>query len=82
MKKAYSIFCQLSAGDQPGLLSRIARVLVQFGVNVHSARINTMGDRAEDTFLVTGEILSQAKTLIHPGNKAVSGGADLKRNSE
>ena len=53
------------AGDQPGLLSRIARVLVQFGVNVHSARINTMGDRAEDTFLVTGEILSQAKTLIH-----------------
>jgi [protein-PII] uridylyltransferase len=53
------------AGDQPGLLSRIAQVLVEFGVSVHSARINTLGDRAEDTFLVTGEILSEAKTLIH-----------------
>ncbi|HTJ55131.1 MAG TPA: ACT domain-containing protein, partial [Nitrosospira sp.] len=60
------------AGDQPGLLSRIARVLVQFGVNVHSARINTMGDRAEDTFLVTGEILSQAKTLIHLETKLLA----------
>nr|WP_245728073.1 [protein-PII] uridylyltransferase [Nitrosovibrio tenuis] len=53
------------AGDQPGLLSRIAQVLVQFGVNVHSAKINTLGERAEDTFLVTGNILSEAKTLIH-----------------
>ena len=53
------------AGDQPGLLSKIAQVLVQFGVSVHSARINTLGDRAEDTFLVTGEILSKAKTLIY-----------------
>jgi [protein-PII] uridylyltransferase len=59
------------AGDQPGLLSRIAQVLVQFGVSVHSARINTLGDRAEDTFLVTGEILSQAKTLIHLETKLI-----------
>jgi len=59
------------AGDQPGLLSRIAQVLVQFGVSVHSARINTLGDRAEDTFLVTGEILSEAKTLIHLETKLV-----------
>ena len=38
------------AGDQPGLLSRTAQVLVSFGVNVHSARVNTLGERAEDTF--------------------------------
>ena len=52
------------AGDQPGLLSRIAQVLVRFGINVHSARINTMGERAEDTFLVTGNILNESRTLI------------------
>ena len=59
------------AGDQPGLLSRIAQVLVQFGVSVHSARINTLGERAEDTFLVTGKILSEAKTLIQLETKLV-----------
>ena len=53
------------AGDQPGLLSRIAQVLVRFGVNVHSARINTLGERAEDTFLVTGNALKKARTLLH-----------------
>lgn len=53
------------AGDRPGLLSRIAQALVHFGVNVHSARISTMGECAEDTFLVTGKILSEEKTLIH-----------------
>ncbi|MDN5836344.1 MAG: [protein-PII] uridylyltransferase, partial [Nitrosospira sp.] len=53
------------AGDQTGLLSRIAQVLVRFGINVHSARINTLGERAEDTFLITGEILNETRTLIH-----------------
>jgi [protein-PII] uridylyltransferase len=53
------------AGDQPGLLSRIAQVLVSFGVNVHSARINTLGERAEDTFLVTGDALQKPRTLLH-----------------
>jgi [protein-PII] uridylyltransferase len=52
------------AGDQPGLLSRIAQVLVRFGINVHSARIDTMGERAEDTFLVTGSILNEPRRLI------------------
>ena len=52
------------AGDQPGLLTRIAQVLVSFSVNVHSARINTLGERAEDTFLITGEILNETRTVI------------------
>jgi [protein-PII] uridylyltransferase len=54
----------ITAGDQPGLLSRIAQVLVQFGLNVHSARINTLGERAEDTFLITGSILSDSRSVI------------------
>ncbi|MDQ3186282.1 MAG: [protein-PII] uridylyltransferase, partial [Pseudomonadota bacterium] len=61
---AYHVL-SIVAGDQPGLLSRIAQVLVGFGVNVHSARINTLGERAEDTFLVTGKILNETRTVIH-----------------
>jgi len=53
------------AGDRPGLLSRIAQALVHFGINVHSARISTLGERAEDTFLITGNVLSEERTLIH-----------------
>jgi [protein-PII] uridylyltransferase len=53
------------AGDQPGLLSRIAQVLVSSGVSVHCARINTLGERAEDTFMVTGDALKKPRTLLH-----------------
>jgi [protein-PII] uridylyltransferase len=52
------------AGDRPGLLSRIARVLAAYGVGVHTARINTLGARAEDTFLITGTVLADAKAVL------------------
>ncbi|HQT25665.1 MAG TPA: ACT domain-containing protein, partial [Burkholderiales bacterium] len=52
------------AGDRPGLLSRIARTLKNNEISVHSARINTLGERAEDTFLVSGERLDNSKTLV------------------
>ncbi|MDH5534866.1 MAG: [protein-PII] uridylyltransferase [Betaproteobacteria bacterium] len=52
------------AGDRPGLLSRIARVLTAYDLNLHTARINTLGARAEDTFLITGTALNDAKTVL------------------
>ena len=52
------------AGDRPGLLSRIARVLNTYDINLHTAMINTLGSRAEDTFLVTGEALNDPKTVV------------------
>lgn len=42
------------AGDRPGLLYRISRILVNHGIHLHGARINTLGERAEDTFLISG----------------------------
>ena len=54
----------LVAGDQPDLLSRIATVLADFDVKIHSAKVNTMGERAEDIFLITGAILNKTNTLI------------------
>jgi [protein-PII] uridylyltransferase len=52
------------AGDRPGLLSRIARVLTAHDVNLHTAKINTLGARAEDVFLITGSTLHDAKRVV------------------
>jgi [protein-PII] uridylyltransferase len=52
------------AGDRPGLLSRIARCLVDYKINLHTAKINTLGDRAEDVFLINGAILNDPKAVI------------------
>ncbi len=45
------------AGDRPGLLARIAHVLAQNDIELHSAKINTLGARAEDTFRIGGKSL-------------------------
>jgi len=47
------------AGDRPGLLARIAHVLARHHINLRSAKINTLGARAEDTFHITGAELDQ-----------------------
>jgi [protein-PII] uridylyltransferase len=52
------------AGDRPGLLSRIARVLTTYDINLHTAKINTLGSRAEDVFLVSGPALYDPKTVV------------------
>lgn len=43
----------IATNDRPGLLSRIAHVLQQHHIRLHTAKINTLGNRAEDTFLIT-----------------------------
>lgn len=62
-KGAYHIL-SLTAGDRPGLLSRIAQVFLKHGIHLHTAKITTLGERAEDTFLVTGESLEKAKAVL------------------
>jgi [protein-PII] uridylyltransferase len=52
------------ASDRPGLLYGVARILARHHINLHTARINTLGDRAEDVFLVTGEALAAPKTVL------------------
>lgn len=52
------------AGDKPGLLARVACVLSSYKVSVHSAKIMTLGGRAEDAFLLTGAALNDAKSLL------------------
>jgi [protein-PII] uridylyltransferase len=60
---AYQVLSVI-AGDRPGLLSRIARVLTAYDVNLQTAKVNTLGARAEDVFLVTGAALRDPKTIV------------------
>jgi [protein-PII] uridylyltransferase len=58
------IVLSLVASDRPGLLYSIARTLTNHKLNIHTARVNTLGDRAEDVFLVSGGALSNPKTVL------------------
>jgi len=55
---------EVVAGDRPGLLARIAYVLAKANVNVASAKINTLGERAEDVFLIDGARLHDEQALL------------------
>lgn len=44
---------ELSTLDHPGLLAKIGGLFMIQGLDIHSARIATLGERAEDIFFVT-----------------------------
>ncbi len=54
----------VSANDRPGLLYSIASVLARYKVNLHTAKIATLGERVEDVFVVDGPMLSNARAQI------------------
>ena len=62
--KGTHFILEVVAGDRPGLLARIAYVLAQADINVASARINTLGERAEDVFLIEGGRLHDEQALL------------------
>jgi [protein-PII] uridylyltransferase len=62
--KGSQFILELVAGDRPGLLASIAEILARHNINVHSARINTLGERAEDVFLVSGPRLHDESALV------------------
>lgn len=55
----------LIAADKPGLLARVSRVFSAQGVHLHSAKIATAGERAEDTFYLS----SQTGQALTPDEK-------------
>ncbi len=51
---------ELESLDVPGLLASISRVFVEADIHLHMAKITTIGERAEDTFIITN---AQSKAL-------------------
>ena len=54
----------VSANDRNGLLYSIANVLTKYKVNLHTAKVMTLGERVEDVFLVDGPVLSNPRSQI------------------
>jgi len=51
----------ITTTDRIGLLYSITRVLATHDVNVHTAKINTLGERVEDAFLIDGTLLDDER---------------------
>ncbi|MFN3397795.1 MAG: [protein-PII] uridylyltransferase [Sulfurimicrobium sp.] len=62
-KGTYQVL-SVTAGDRPGLLYGMARVFLAHGVHLHTAKINTLGERAEDTFLIAGNSLDKTRAVL------------------
>ncbi|WP_411879297.1 [protein-PII] uridylyltransferase [Polaromonas sp. YR568] len=63
-EKAQRWLLSVSASDRVGLLYRIARVLARHRINLQLAKVSTLGERVEDTFLIDGPELQHNKAQI------------------
>ncbi len=63
-ERAQRWLLSVSATDRAGLLYAIARVLARHSVNLQLAKVSTLGERVEDTFLVDGPELQQSRAQL------------------
>ena len=63
-ERAQHWILSVSASDRSGLLYGIARVLARHRVNLQLAKISTLGERVEDTFLVEGAALQHNRAQL------------------
>jgi [protein-PII] uridylyltransferase len=63
-EKGQRFILAVTAGDKPGLLYRIARTLGTHNISLQTAKITTLGERAEDVFLLSGAELHNPKTVL------------------
>ncbi|MBV8620097.1 MAG: [protein-PII] uridylyltransferase [Curvibacter sp.] len=63
-EKAQRWLLSISASDRLGLLYLVARVLARHQISLQMAKVSTLGERVEDTFLVQGPELQQNRKQI------------------
>ena len=63
-EKAQRWLLSISASDRVGLLYSVARVLARHKINLQLAKVSTLGERVEDTFLIDGPALQHNKQQI------------------
>jgi [protein-PII] uridylyltransferase len=54
----------VAANDRMGLLYAIASVLTRYRINLHTAKIMTLGERVEDVFLIDGAALNNPRVQV------------------
>ncbi|MCM2345636.1 MAG: [protein-PII] uridylyltransferase [Acidovorax soli] len=63
-EKAQRWLLAISASDRAGLLYLVARILARHQLSVQLAKVSTLGERVEDTFLIQGpELQSNARQI-------------------
>jgi [protein-PII] uridylyltransferase len=63
-EKAQRWLLSISASDRTGLLYGVAQVLAKHHISVLLAKVSTLGERVEDTFLIHGAALQHNRTQI------------------
>jgi [protein-PII] uridylyltransferase len=63
-ERAQRWLLSIIASDRSGLLYSVARVLAQYRINLQLAKVSTLGERVEDTFLVDGAALQNNRLQI------------------
>jgi len=63
-EKGTHFILSLIAADRPGLLYTVANTLAEHGAFLHTAKITTLGERAEDVFLISGGDLRDTNNRI------------------
>ena len=46
---------ELVAADRPGLLSTVGQVFIEQHIDMDTAKVHTVGERAEDVFYISDE---------------------------
>ncbi len=54
----------VSANDRTGLLYTISNILTKYKINLHTAKVMTLGERVEDVFLIDGAALNHPRNQI------------------
>ena len=53
---------EIIANDRPGLLAQMAQQFIANEIELHNAKINTLGNRVEDSFLISAKQGKQLST--------------------
>ncbi len=54
----------LTASDRPGLLYSLAQVFAAHSIDLKMAKVLTLGDRAEDIFIIEGDVLGHPRAQL------------------
>jgi [protein-PII] uridylyltransferase len=77
-ERAQRWLLSVSTSDRSGLLYGIARVLAHHNVNLQLAKVTTLGERVEDTFLVDGLALQQTRAQLQIESELLDAAAPLR----